>query len=83
MDTDKARYVIRYYGHLMTMQERLAHRHLIGTAKATHGQSSVSGYHQAVVIIGFVHKSTNFNLSLVPQVSFLPITSKPKSIEIP
>ena len=42
MDTVKARYVIRYYGHLMTRQERLAQRHLVGTAKATHGRTDAA-----------------------------------------
>jgi hypothetical protein len=42
MDTLKAGYVIQYYKHLMTMQERLAHRHLIGTAKATHGRTDAA-----------------------------------------
>ena len=40
-------------------------------------------YYQAVVILRFVDKPTNFNRRLVPQVSFIPMTSKPKSIEIP
>jgi hypothetical protein len=36
MDAEKARYVLRYHGQLMTVQEQLAHRHLMGIAKATH-----------------------------------------------
>jgi hypothetical protein len=39
MDTGKARFVVRYYGHLMTAQERRACWHLVGTAKAMHGRS--------------------------------------------
>jgi len=39
MDFEKARYVLRYYGQLMTTPERLAHRHLMGTAKATRGRT--------------------------------------------
>lgn len=35
MDRDMAEYVLRYYDHLMTKQEHLAHRHLIGTLKLT------------------------------------------------
>ena len=35
MDRDKAEYVFRYYAHLMTKQEHLAHRHLVGTIKST------------------------------------------------
>ncbi len=39
MDAEKARYVLRYYAQLMTTPERLAHRHLMGTEKATHGRT--------------------------------------------
>lgn len=39
MDTGKACYVFRYYGHLMSPQERLAYGHLVSTAKAMHGRS--------------------------------------------
>jgi hypothetical protein len=39
MDTGKARYVFRYYGHLMTAQEHLAYGHLVDTALAMHGRS--------------------------------------------
>jgi hypothetical protein len=39
MDTVKARYVLRYYRYLLTSQERLAHGHLVDTAKAMHGRS--------------------------------------------
>jgi hypothetical protein len=39
MDAEKARYVLRYYCQLMTTPERLAHTHLMGTAKATHGRT--------------------------------------------
>jgi hypothetical protein len=35
MESKKAQYVLRYYGHLMTTQERLAQRHLIGRTPAT------------------------------------------------
>jgi hypothetical protein len=34
MDTNEAKYVFAYYGHLMTEQERRAYRHLAGTMKA-------------------------------------------------
>jgi hypothetical protein len=47
MDTDKARYVFRHYGHLMSEQERLANRHLTGTMKATHGRSDVAAQTEA------------------------------------
>jgi hypothetical protein len=39
MDTGRAWYVFRYYGHLMTARERLAYGHLVGTAKAMQGRS--------------------------------------------
>jgi hypothetical protein len=42
LDEDKALYVVRYYGHLMTVPERLAHRHLMGTAKLTHGRTDAA-----------------------------------------
>lgn len=41
MATQKAWYVFRYYAHLMTKQEHVAHRHLIGTAKAMRGRTDV------------------------------------------
>lgn len=47
MDGEKARYVLRYYGHLMTTPERLAQRHLIGTAKATHGRTDTLAQREA------------------------------------
>jgi hypothetical protein len=46
MEKKKAQYVLRYYGHLMTTQERLAQRHLIGTEKATHGRSDVAAQNE-------------------------------------
>ena len=42
METEKARYVLRYYAHLMTTKERLASRHLFGTEKATHGRTDTA-----------------------------------------
>ena len=42
MENEKAQYVLRYYGHFMTMQERLAQRHLFGTEKATHGRTDAA-----------------------------------------
>jgi hypothetical protein len=42
METEKARYVLRYYDDFMTKQERLAQRHLMGTAKATHGRTDAA-----------------------------------------
>jgi hypothetical protein len=42
MELEKARYILRYYDHLMTMQERLAQRHLMGTLKVTRGRSDAN-----------------------------------------
>jgi len=42
MDVRKARYVLRYYGQLMTPPERLAHRHLMGTEKVTRGRTDAA-----------------------------------------
>jgi hypothetical protein len=47
MDTDTAKYVFIYYSHLMTEHEQLAYRHLVGTAKATHGRSDVEAQEEA------------------------------------
>lgn len=46
MDTEKAKYLLRYYGHLLTMQERLAQRHLMGTDKATHGRTDLAAQNE-------------------------------------
>ena len=42
VEAEKAWYVIRYYGHLMTTQERIARKHLMATAKAMHGRTDVA-----------------------------------------
>ncbi len=42
MDLELARYVTRYYGHLMTENERLAYRHLATTYKAAGGRSDAA-----------------------------------------
>lgn len=39
MDPNLAAYLVRYYGRFMNKQEHLAHRHLMATEKAAHGQS--------------------------------------------
>jgi len=39
MGTDEARYTFHNYGHLMTLKEQRAFRHLSGTMKATLGRS--------------------------------------------
>ena len=43
----------------------------------------VSRYDEAIVSLGFMVRSMNFDLKLAPQIFFFPTTSKPKSIEIP
>jgi len=47
--TEQSRYafVFRFYSHLMTMQERLAYRHLVATAKAMHGRTDVGSQTEA------------------------------------
>ena len=47
MDTAKVRYVFRYYSHLMTECERMAYRHLVGTAKASRGRTDVDAQAEA------------------------------------
>lgn len=47
MDADIASYILRYYGHLMTKQEKLAHKHLQGTLKSTRGRSDVAAQQEA------------------------------------
>lgn len=40
MDTELAKYIVRYYGDLMSEQEKLAYRHLQSVMKVTHGRSN-------------------------------------------
>lgn len=47
MDRHLAHYMCRYYRHLMTDKERLAHRHLFGTLKATKGRSDMDAQEEA------------------------------------
>jgi hypothetical protein len=47
MDKHEAVYVFQHYGHLMTLQERQAYRHLAGTIKATHGRDDVAAQEDA------------------------------------
>jgi hypothetical protein len=47
MDTAKVKYVFRFYGHLMTEHERMAYRHLLGTAKATRGRTDADAQAEA------------------------------------
>jgi hypothetical protein len=44
---------------------------------------SVSRYDEAIVSLGFIVGSMNFDLKVPPQVLFFPTISRPKSIEIP
>jgi hypothetical protein len=39
LEDQSARYVVRYYDHVMTTQQRRASTHLAATTKATHGRS--------------------------------------------
>jgi len=47
MEAEIANYVVRYYGYLMTTSEKLAHRHLMATMKATHGRSDSKAKEEA------------------------------------
>jgi hypothetical protein len=47
MDKDKARYIVRYYDHLLNQQERRAYRHLEATLKATHGRADAAAQQEA------------------------------------
>jgi hypothetical protein len=47
METEIAQYVFTYYRHLMTRQERLAHRHLVTTAKAMGGRTDAGSQTEA------------------------------------
>ncbi len=47
MDREKARYIIRYYGHWMTAKENLAQRHLFGTGKSMHGRTDAAAQAEA------------------------------------
>lgn len=42
MVSEKAAYVIRYFHSFMTMDERIAHKHLIATAKASRGRTDTA-----------------------------------------
>ena len=42
MEPEEIGYVFRYYGHLMTMQERAAYKHLVTTAKEMHGRTDLA-----------------------------------------
>ena len=42
MDRHLAVYVLTYYSRFMTGKEQLANRHLMGTAKVTHGRSDLA-----------------------------------------
>ena len=46
-------------------------------------QLSLWGYDEAILEVWLRGETTNSNVSLVRQVLYLPITSKPKSIETP
>jgi hypothetical protein len=47
MDGDVASYIVRYYAQFMTAQEKLAHKHLVGTHKSTHGRSDAVAQQEA------------------------------------
>jgi hypothetical protein len=47
MDKRKAAYIVQYYAHLMTEQERKAHRHLAATLKIARGHSDAIAQEEA------------------------------------
>ena len=47
-DRDLASHVVRYYDNLMTRKEQLALRHLVATAKLTHGRTDAKGQAEAM-----------------------------------
>jgi len=47
MDRHLAVYVLTYYSRFMTGREQLANRHLMGTAKVTHGRSDLAAQQEA------------------------------------
>ena len=47
MDRHLAGYVFTYYSRFMTEKEKLANRHLMGTAKAAHGRSDLAAQQEA------------------------------------
>ena len=42
MEASKAFYIVRYFGHFMTVDEHAAHKHLIATAKSMHGRTDLA-----------------------------------------
>ena len=55
----------------------------IGDSNSSLEEFSVWRYDEAIVSLGFMIGSMNFDLQVSPQVLPLSTTSKPKSIEIP
>jgi hypothetical protein len=47
MDQQLANYICRYFGHLMTAQEKFAERHLFAVAKITKGRSDRTAQEEA------------------------------------
>ena len=47
LNRDAACYIVRYYGRLMTKEERSAYDHLLATMKATEGRSDAAAQEQA------------------------------------
>ena len=55
----------------------------IGDSEGSIAERSVSGYDEAIMSLGFMVRSMNFDLKIAPQTRCFSITSKPKSLEIP
>ena len=55
----------------------------IGDSRRSLAEWSVWRYDEAIVNWGSMVRLMNFDLKVAPQILFLSITSRPKSIEIP
>jgi hypothetical protein len=53
---DEARYAFAYYGRLMTQDEQLAYRHLVGTAKACRGRTDANAQEEAKRSVFFLRE---------------------------
>lgn len=78
MDSQLAHFVASYYGRLMTPAERLAHRHLIATYKAT-GRSDVAA--QAEARAHRLHSRWQTDAASQPLADRRPRSARPRARE--
>ena len=62
---------------------RRAYEYITSVSVASLAERSVSRYDEAMVSLGFMVRSMNFDLKVALQIRFFSTTSKPRSIEIP